>query len=362
MHEHGQNGDQQSLLDLSELMRAFGVEQWTNLGVLETVHEGDALQMLVEIEGKRYVLRERPEGLSAQEGGHHYAFQRYLIAQGIPFAPWRETLSGEPYALLGEDAFELQAWNEGELFATTNARAQNWISAAGEMLGRLHQASLHYPGSQYRWPSEVQAGGLTQGWLNFARGQAEQCEIYAVAAALSNLVDAWEAALPAAMMAIGSGRGLPEMHIHGDYSPLNLRFTSSGVSQVLGLEASRWEKRLLEVAYGVFSFSGLRWQPQESLTRPLVKRGLDPVRASLFLRGYASIYRPVPGEAELLVDALTLIAPIITANGPLEDLFYGAASVQDLPLEDVLERLAWATALPTWLARVRRSFAEMWNL
>jgi Ser/Thr protein kinase RdoA (MazF antagonist) len=307
------------------------------------------------------VLRERPEGLLTQEGGHHYAFQRYLIGRGIPIAAWRETPRGEPYALLGEDAFELQEWIEGEPFATTDARAQNWISAAGEMLGRIHQASQHYPGPQYRWPSEVQAGGLTQGWLNFAHGQAEQCEVYAIAAALSNLVDAWEAALPAAMMAIGSGRNLPEMHIHGDYSALNLRFTSSGVSQVLGLEASRWEKRLLEVAYGVFYFAGLRWLPQETLTRPLVKRGLDPIRAGLFLRGYASVSRPVPGEAELLVDALTLIAPIITANGPLEDLFYGSAHTPDLPLEDVLERLAWAAALPAWLARVRRSFAEMWS-
>jgi Ser/Thr protein kinase RdoA (MazF antagonist) len=207
----------------------------------------------------------------------------------------------------------------------------------------------------------VQAGGLTQGWLNFARGQAEQCEIYAISAALANLVDAWEAALPAAMMTIGTGRGLPELHIHGDYSALNLRFTGRGISQVLGLEASRWEKRLLEVAYGVFYFAGLRWEREGGLTLPLVKRGLDPIRAGLFLRAYSAIYPPVPGEAELLVDALTLVAPIITANGPLEDLFYGSEHLEDLLLEDVLERLSWAAALPSWLAKVRRSFAEMWR-
>ncbi|HEX7733871.1 MAG TPA: phosphotransferase [Ktedonobacteraceae bacterium] len=367
-HEHNHEEGQQSLLELDEVMRAFGVKSWSNLGSLESGHAGELLQLLMEIEGKRYVLRERPEGLVAQEGGHHYAFQRYLIGHGIPIAPLWETPQGEPYVLIGDgngedtaDAFELQEWVEGELFANADARESSWISAAGEMLGRIHQASRSYLGPQYRWPSEVQAGGLTQGWLNFARGQAEQCEVYAITAALSNLVDAWERALPAAMMAIGSGRGLPELHIHGDYSALNLRFTSRGVSQVLGLEASRWEKRLLEVAYGVFYFAGLRWEREESLTRPLVKRGLDPIRAGLFLRGYASVFPPVPGEAELLVDALTLVAPIITANGPLEDLFYQTESLEDLPLEDMLERLAWAAALPNWLNKVRRSFAEMWK-
>ncbi len=162
------------------------------------------------------------------------------------------------------------------------------------------------------------------------------------------------------MMAIGTGRDLPEFHIHGDYSALNLRFTSRGVSQVLGLEASRWEKRLLEVAYGVFYFAGLAWHSESDLTMPLVRRGLDPERASLFLRGYSALYPPVLGEAALLVDALTLVAPIITANGPLEDIFYGSDNVEGTLIEDTLERLAWAAALPGWLVRVRRSFAEMW--
>ena len=61
------------------------------------------------------------------------------------------------------------------------------------------------------------------------------------------------------------------------------------------------------------------------------------------------------------MDALTLVAPIITANGPLEDLFYASDHLEDVPLEDALERLAWAAALPNWLTKVRRSFAEMWK-
>lgn len=359
MHKDYESGASE-LLDLHEIMRAFGVETWTNLGPLADPQHA-TLQILVEAEGRRYVLKERVESLADEESAHRYAFQHYLAEYGIPIVPFHQTPQGESFVTLDEETFELQAWVEGEPFASyaTHERAQ--IIAAGELLGRLHLAARHYAGPQHRWPSEVQAGGLTQGWLNFARARAEQCEIYALSAALSTLVDAWEAALPAAMMAIGTGRDLPELHIHGDYSPLNLRFLANRVSAVLGLEASRWEKRLLEVAYAVFSFAGLDWRSADGLTRPLVKRGLEPERASLFLQRYGSVYPPVPGEAALLVDALTLVAPILTVNGPLEDIFYTAESAESLPIEDALERLAWATALPAWLTRVRSSFAEMWE-
>jgi len=30
-------------------------------------------------------------------------------------------------------------------------------------------------------------------------------------------------------------------------------------------------------------------------------------------------------------------------------------------IDDVMKRLSWATSLPAWLARVRRSLAEMWG-
>ncbi|HET8845821.1 MAG TPA: phosphotransferase [Ktedonobacteraceae bacterium] len=354
-----QKDEQQDLLDLNKIMQAFGVEEWTNLGQIHSPH-GERLQILTEIQGQRYLLQECSETPVGQDSAHRYDFRHYLAGQGIPIAQLWQTPQGAYSVTFEDDSFELQEVAEGELFDSSDAREQSWIASAGEILGHIHQTSRRYTGPDYRWPSEVQAGGLTQGWLNFARGKAEQHEVYAIAAALSNLVEAWERALPAAMMAIGTGRNLPEFHIHGDYSALNLRFVGNRVSEVLGLEASRWEKRLLEVAYGVFYFAGLEWSREGYLARPLVMRGLDPTRASLFLSKYSSIFPPVAGEAALLVDALTLVAPIITVNGPLEDIFYADEQTEEIPIEDILERLAWATALPSWLLKVRRSFAEMW--
>src|SRR5229473_2534493 len=345
------------LLDLNEVMRAFGVDEWHDLGQVESAHGGSP-SILVEIQGQRYILKERPErpaGESAGNTNHGYAFQRYLREAGIPIPPLWLTPQGEPLVTLDEDAFELQQWVDGAIYNSADPRNLKWVSSAGAMLARLHQASRGYAGPVYRWPPEAQAGGLVQGWLNFARGKAEQSEVYAVSAALSSLVDQWEAVLPAAMMSIGAVRGLPEFHIHGDYHALNLRFgsPSQGVTAVLNMEASRWEKRIIELAYGLFYFSALEWRADSALTRPLVKRGFDPERFRRFLEAYAAIYPPSPQESSVLGDALLLVSPIATINGPLEDIFFTQHGIDGSLIDEVMERLAWATSLSAWLGRVR---------
>jgi Ser/Thr protein kinase RdoA (MazF antagonist) len=360
--EHENNDNQQDLLDLDGIMQAFGISEWNNLGPITPTHNG-AFSLLVEIQGERYILKERTPGLIAEEssGDHYYHFQRFLRQEGIPIPQLWLTLQQEPFVTIGEDQFELKQWVDGEQFNTSDPCSLEWVAAAATMLGQIHQTSRRYLGPVHRWPAEAHAGGLVQGWLNLARSTAEQTELQAIAAALSNWVDHWEAVLPAAMMAIGATRGLPEFHIHGDYHAQNLRFGSQGVKAVLGLEASRWEKRILELAYGLFYFSALEWRADISFTRPLVKRGLDPERARHFLQAYGAIYPAVPGEAALLVDALILVAPIATINGPLEDIFFTQEGAEEPLIDDVMERLAWASSLPGWLGKVRRSLPEMWE-
>ncbi len=351
---------QEDLLDLNEVMRAFGVTEWQNMGPLEPARV-DSLSLLVAVEGQRYVLRERPEPMLGEDLSHRYHFQRYLQQAGIPIPSLRLTTEGEPAVIIGEDSFELQQLAAGDGFSSADSRSLDWTGYAGTMLARIHQASRRYTGHEHHWPSEAHMGGVVQGYLNLARGKADQTPTGAVAAALANWVEQYEAVLPAAMMSIGSVRGLPEFHIHGDYHALNLRFNDSGVSAVTGLEASHWEKRIFEVAYGLFYFSALDWSPGSLLTHPLVKRGFDPERAQRFLQAYGEVYAPAPGEAAVLADALLLISPIATTNGPLEDVFYTPEKPDAALIDDVLECLSWASSLPAWLGRVRRSLAEMWG-
>lgn len=359
-NERESEHEQEDVLDIDEIMQQFGVGEWSNLGPLATPHS-DRLSLLVDIEGERYVLKERLEGPMGEDIAGRYHFRHYLHAAGIPTPPLWKTPQGESAVAIGEDFFELEQWIDGDLFDTKDARSRDWVVAAGHMLANLHQVSQRYNGPVQRWPSEAHMGGLVQSYLNLARGRAETSEVEALAAALSDWCDQWEAVLPTAMMSIGSVHDLPEMHIHGDYRPANLCFGAQEVTAVLNLEALHWEKRIFEVAYGLFCFSALDWQSENRLTRPLVKRGLDPERAALFLQAYRAVYPPARDEAAILADALSLVVPILTINGPLEDLFFSEEGNEDALIDDVFERLAWATSLPSWLQRVRKQLAEMWG-
>jgi Ser/Thr protein kinase RdoA (MazF antagonist) len=360
-HEKNQTEpSEEDLLDLNEIMQAFGVTAWKNLGPTDLSHD-TGLSLLVEIQEQRYVLRERPEGWLGEDISHRYAFQQYLQQAAIPIPSFWLSTRGEPYVAVGEDAFELQRLPAGEQFASADPRSLDRIAFAGSMLAHIHQASQHYTGPQHRWPTEAHPGGIVQGYLNLARSRAEEHSVQAIAAALNNWAEEWEAVLPSAMMSIGAGNhSLPELHIHGDYHALNVRFGSAGVSAVTGLEASRWEKRIFEVANGLFNFSALSWLPGSETPSQLVKRGFDPERAQRFLHAYAEVYVPGRGEAALLADACMLVTPIASANGPLEDLFYTQGELSIEVIDEVLERLNWATALPAWLKRVRHALTEMW--
>ncbi|GCE49629.1 Ser/Thr protein kinase RdoA (MazF antagonist) [Thermosporothrix hazakensis] len=353
------NEIQEEVLDPNRVMQAFGVRDWENLGPADS-STAASLGLLVEIKGERYLLRERPENPLGEDYGHRYAFQHYLRDAGIPIPPFRLAPDQQPYVMVDGETFELQGVPQGELFSSMSLRGIQWTAQAAAMLAHLHQASRRYQGPQYRWPAEAHIGAMVQNWLAMARTRAEQTEVYALSSAMQHLVEQWEKMLPSAMVSIGGARNLPEFHIHGDYHPLNLRFSSDDVTAVTGFDASRWEKRIFELAFALFYFSGLSWLPGSSLTRPLVKRGFEPERLRVFLDAYGQIYPPAEGEAALLADALQIITPIATMNGPLEDLFYERPEQEEPIIEDVLERLEWAAALPAWFERIRLSLQEMW--
>jgi Ser/Thr protein kinase RdoA (MazF antagonist) len=354
----GEQGE--GLLHLHEVMQAFGVGRWTKAGPAQAaLAPGPSLR--VEVDGRPYLVRERPEAMTTEDAGQRYAFRQFLQREGIPIPLLWQTARGEAAVCIGEDFFELEQDLGGERFSTGSPRSLTWVGAAGAMLARIHLASRHYGGPQQRWPSEAHIGGVVQGYLNLARSRAEESEVAAVAAALENWCDAWEAVLPSAMVSLGAVRGLPEFHIHGDYHALNLRFGPQDVLAVLNWEASRWEKRIIELASALFYFSALAWSPGSDLTRPLVRRGFDPQRAAGFLEAYAAIYPPAPQEAAALGDALMLVSPIAIINGPLEDIFFDPRGLETAVIDEVMERLAWATTLPAWLGRVRRSLGDMWR-
>src|SRR5438045_8846167 len=108
---------EEDLLDLNEVKQAFGVSEWKNLGAVESL-PGENISMHVEIEGQRYILRERQEGMVEEDGSHRYAFRQFLQRAGIPIPSLWLTPQGEPGAAIGDDNFELEQEVEGERFST----------------------------------------------------------------------------------------------------------------------------------------------------------------------------------------------------------------------------------------------------
>ena len=94
MDEHTMSGKLEDLHDLNEVMQAFGVTEWTNLGRVEMT-PAQNLGIRVEIQGQPYILRERPEGMMAENTKHRYAFRQFLQQAGIPIPSLRLTQQGE---------------------------------------------------------------------------------------------------------------------------------------------------------------------------------------------------------------------------------------------------------------------------
>ena len=109
MDEHTPAEEEKDLLDLNEVMQAFGVSEWKNLGPPGPLESpaNDGLSLLVEIQGRRYVLKERVEGLIEEDSNHRYAFRGFLQQAGIPIPSLWPTPQGEPALVIGDDYFEL---------------------------------------------------------------------------------------------------------------------------------------------------------------------------------------------------------------------------------------------------------------
>src|SRR5437763_4152223 len=108
MEQHPTRDEQEDLLDLNEVMQAFGVSGWSNLGTIEEAATPGLFSVLVDIKGQHYILRERLDGLIAEDSDYPYAFRQFLQQAGIPLPSLWLTSEGEPKVVVGGTSFELE--------------------------------------------------------------------------------------------------------------------------------------------------------------------------------------------------------------------------------------------------------------
>lgn len=323
---------------------------------------GTMLHPVIETRGQRYVLRRQPPGLTAADLRFRHAFMAHLANCGLPVPRLLPRADGATCTITEEGVYELQTWLDGREFVTDGTAGEAEIEAAARVLGRLHQASATFAWEPHRWSADRSADGLAQSYIALIRQAAEHPAVSdAVANGLARVAELCEWRRVAAVAALAVEPAPPQLHIHGDYQAHNLRFIADDVSAIYDFDAARWDTRLLEQAYGLLCFTGVRWDDASSPTPPLVDDGMDILRVHRFLGAYGREAPPAEGEAQLMADALALVFPIVFVNGVAEDLIFPDEFEGEADEEETLARLHWADTFWLWIDRYRDTLAQAWE-
>lgn len=340
---------------------------------------------IVEVLQSHVVVRCQPLSLSERDIVARHAFIQHLATRGLPVPTPLNRPDGTSYAVvpvvpltdpqqasgfsyvLENAIYEVLAYAPGRRFVTDGPSEDTYLEAAAKTLAALHMASLDFPGSPHRWPDDRSPLAISRLYLaRIADASHGDGVTRPIATALRRLAREGTHWVTAAGARIAAHPDLLHLHIHGDYQPHNLAFEGDRVCAIYDFDAMRWDMRILELAYALMAFAGLRWEDDTAAsvaapTPPLVERGLDLQRAQAFLAAYGQISPPQPGEADLIGDALLLVLPVIFANGIAEDLVFAAQNGHVFfGQRECREHLEWALTFPAWIDTHRAALRDAW--
>lgn len=356
---------------------------------------------IIEVTQARMVVRRQQMGLSERDVIARHAFMAYLTARGVPVpslvargpgagegargSTWAAVpivpLTDPQHAagnqfVIEHAIYEIQAYVPGRRFVTDSPDEEDDLIAAAQTLAALHQASFAYKrpgGAPHPWPRERTMAALAHAYLTRIGAAGHEGRLSRpIAAGLRRLAREGERWVKDAEQRLDAQLDLPWLLVHGDYQPHNLVFTPAAdatarVMAIYDFDAMHRDRRVLELAYALLAFAGLRWEEQTASDSagpnpPLVAHGLDLDRARVFLAAYGAIAPPSPGEVDLLGDALLLVLPIVFANGVAEDLvFFGQVERPAHPLRECGPHIVWAESFPEWVAAHRDALRAAWQ-
>lgn len=341
---------------------------------------------LLEVIQAPVVVRRQSLGLSGRDTVARHAFMRHLAARGLPIPALLARPDGSTYARVPvvpledpqqasgityviEDAiYEVQAYVPGGRFVSGGVGEDIYLAAAARTLATLHAASLDYPGHGRHGPRARTLLEVALAYVKRIADAAQAGDMHpSITMGLRRLAHESAGWIAAAATTLAAHPDIPWLHVHGDYRPHNLAFAAERVCAIYDFEAMHWDKRVLELAYALLAFAGLRWD-DERVSRthlpnpPLVEQGLDLKRAQAFLAAYGQIAPPQPGEADLLGDALLVVLPILFAKGVAQDLiFLDQEPRYHHPPRECQAHLAWVETFPSWVEEQRTTLRDVWQ-
>jgi Ser/Thr protein kinase RdoA (MazF antagonist) len=352
----------EALAEAREALAAWKLKDgaWRLVGTISG-SRGAVLRPVVEVGDTRYVLRRQPPDLTLADARFRHAFMTHLAAAGLPAPALLPAADGHTWALVGDGVYELQTYLDGHPFLSSGAASGARLEAAAVTLGQLHQASADFVWQPHTWPEERSTANIANSYINLIADAAENDALSpATRHGLERVAGGCATRIEQASIALQMADA-PQLHIHGDYQPHHLAFAEPDVSAIYDFDAARYELRLIELAYSLLYFTGLRWDERDGPTPPLVDDGLDILAAHRYLRAYGSEAPPASGEAAHLDDALALVFPIAFANGAAEDLVFADDFDGAPDEEDALPRLEWTDAFWLWLDRSAETLAQTWE-
>jgi Ser/Thr protein kinase RdoA (MazF antagonist) len=360
--EPGWSPPSETLAEVREALAAWKLKDgaWRVVGAVPG-SRGALMRPVVEIGGDRYVLRRQPPDLTLADARFRHAFMAYLTAAGVPAPSLLPASDGHTWALAGDGVYELQSYLDGHPFLSSGPASGARLEAAAATLGRLHQASADFEWQPHTWPEERSTANLATSYAGLIRDAAEnQALAPSLRHGLARVAEGCAERIAHADEVMQLAE-TPQLHLHGDYQPHHLAFAAPGVSAIYDFDAARWDLRLIELAYSLLNFTGLRWDDHDGATPPLVDDGLDILAAHRYLRAYGAEAPPAPGEAAQLAEALALMFPVVFANGAAEDIVFADDFATAPDEEEALPRLEWADAFWLWLDRSAETLAQAWE-
>ncbi|MGO8946301.1 MAG: phosphotransferase enzyme family protein [Ktedonobacterales bacterium] len=349
--------------DIPEILSLWGLApgDWREVASVRS-SLGSIARPVLELEGRRYILRRQPADLTEDDTRFRQAFMRHLRACDLPVPELLLRPDGHAYAIVAEGIYELQQWLEGRRYVTGEPGDNDLLEAAATTLGLLHQTSVDFPWRPQVWPDERSPEAVSYAYIDLIQQQAQGERLpQSIGAGLERVAQGCFSRLEQAITALEEPPRPPELHIHGDYQAHNLAFAQVSVSAIYDFDAAHWARRIDELAYSLLYFAGVRWDESPTVTPPLVDDGLDILRLHRFLGAYGREAPPAEGEARLLADAITLAFPVVFANGVAEDLIFAEDFATEPDVTDALARLQWADSFWLWLDRYRDILREAWE-
>ncbi len=255
----------------------------------------------------QYFLKQRsPRYSDPPRLSYDHSLLRHLARAGLPVVLAIKTPDGRRWVGAGEQVYEIYPWVEGDALDPTS---REQLSAAGELLARLHQATEGFqPAGRKdlprlfdpadRLPELAEARELLADGVSPGEASPEEA---------GRILDRLEAEARGVLERVPDERywALPPAIVHGDYHAANVKYRGGEIVGLFDWDWASRQARLKDVADGIIFFACPRERPLAgdvvSLTQPPL---YDAARLRVFLEAYQAHLPLTAEERACLPDLL----------------------------------------------------------